>query len=144
MKPTILHFSGHGTVSGQLCFENDSGELKPVSCKAIASLLNAVEHRVEFVVLNCCYSASEASVLSDCTSAIVCMSDAVSDTLAVCFATGFYQAIFAGQSVKNAFAVGRSLVMMELERRDDVLVLVPGARPRLLAGAMIVGSRATN
>jgi hypothetical protein len=143
MKPTILHFSGHGTVSGQLCFENDSGELKPVSCKAIASLLNAVEHRVEFVVLNCCYSASEASVLSDCTSAIVCMSDAVSDTGCL-LCNGFYQAIFAGQSVKNAFAVGRSLVMMELERREDVLVLVPGARPRLLAGAMIVGSRATN
>jgi len=64
VKPAMIHFSGHGTASGQLCFENDSGELKPVSCKAIASLLNAVEHRVEFVVLNCCYSASEASVLS--------------------------------------------------------------------------------
>jgi CHAT domain len=127
MKPTILHFSGHGTIAGKLCFENDSGELKLVSCKAIASLLRAVDHPVEFVVLNCCYSAKEAADLSDCVSGIACMSDTVSDDVAISFATGFYQAVFALESNEDAFAVGKSLVMMEIEGREDVLSLVPGA-----------------
>jgi len=38
VQPRIVHFSGHGLSSGELCFENQSGQMLPIRPVALAAL----------------------------------------------------------------------------------------------------------
>ena len=55
-EPHIVHFSGHGTSNGELCFENELGKIQPVKPDALAALFELVNEQVDCVVLNACYS----------------------------------------------------------------------------------------
>src|SRR5690349_24674779 len=37
-KPNIVHFSGHGTESGEICFEDEDTNSKPIPPAALANL----------------------------------------------------------------------------------------------------------
>ncbi len=53
----IVHFSGHGTASGCLCFENEAGDVVIVRPEAIGRIFAQLPKRLRCVVLNACYSA---------------------------------------------------------------------------------------
>lgn len=42
VAPQIVHFSGHGTSTGELCVENDLGKAQPVAPDALAALFELV------------------------------------------------------------------------------------------------------
>jgi len=56
VNPEIVHFSGHGTSSGALCFENRIGEMHLVEPEALAALFEQFTSKVKCVILNACYS----------------------------------------------------------------------------------------
>jgi len=64
-EPQIIHFSGHGTSAGELCFENESGEVQGVSYDALASLFELVSPQVRCVILNACYSEIQAKAIAE-------------------------------------------------------------------------------
>ena len=45
VEPQIVHFSGHGMNTGELCFENLLGEVQPISPSALAALFELVADR---------------------------------------------------------------------------------------------------
>lgn len=110
-QPAIVHFSGHGD-DGQLIFEDDAGNPKPVPGTALAKALLAHNETVRCVLLNACETARDSQVIADAVGICVGTHEPILDTAAIAFAEGFYVALAYGKSVKAAFEAGRAQVSM--------------------------------
>lgn len=104
--PDILHFSGHGTSTGELCFEDEFGQMHPVEPKALAALLELVAEQVHCVILNACYSDAQAKAIVKYIPFVIGMKREIGDRAAIEFAIGFYKALGANRSVEEAYEFG--------------------------------------
>jgi hypothetical protein len=124
-KPDIVHFSGHGSTSNKLIFEDDSGSSRPVSVRAMSQLFSVLRDNVRCVVLNACYSEEQAQAIAKHVDCVIGMSQAIGDKAAISFAVAFYQALGFGRDVNTAFDSG--CLQIDLEGLDEQDV------PRLIA-----------
>ncbi len=106
IQPQLVHFSGHGTQGGALCFENQTGDIHPVLPEALATLFEQFTDQVHCVVLNACYSEIQAQAIAKHINYVIGMNQAISDKAAISFTIGFYQALGAGRSVEDAYKLG--------------------------------------
>jgi hypothetical protein len=106
IQPEIIHFSCHGTANGELCFENQIGETHPVHPDALAALFEQFAHQVNCVILNACYSETQATAIAKHIKYVIGMNQAIGDNAAISFAIGFYQALGAGRSIEDAYKLG--------------------------------------
>jgi CHAT domain len=107
-EPGIVHFSGHG-YSGGLAVDHAKvarPKGKILTFDILGKAFAAVDVPPRVVVLNACESAGAKKALLPSISAMIVMRDSVSDVAATAFATRFYAAIAAGQSLKSAFKQG--------------------------------------
>lgn len=115
--PAVVHFSGHGTESGELILEGADGTSERFLSKAgLRSLLAAMRGNgdpIPLVVLNACYTAAAAKSLDGEARAVVGWVPSVEDGAAIAFAGGFYASIANGGSVHAAVEAGRALMGME-------------------------------
>lgn len=129
-RAKFLHFSGHGMQgTGQLCLEDEAGQTKPVSAKAIASLIDPLSSDLSCVVLNACYSEAQAKAMLDHVDFVVGMNAAIGDEAAIAYSVGFYQAIFNGESVPTAHNLGCAQIHMTNEGQQMIPTLLE-ARPK--------------
>ena len=112
-EPTIVHFSGHGTSNGELCFENESGKIQPVKPEALAALFDLVSEQVKCVVLNACFSETQAKAIAEHIQYVVGMNQAIGDKAAIAFSIGFYTAIGANRSIQEAYQFGCTQIQLE-------------------------------
>jgi len=106
VDPEIVHFSGHGTSNGALCFENKIGETHLVEPEALAALFEQFTSNVKCVILNACYSIAQAEAIAKNIQYVIGMNQAIGDKAAISFSVGFYQALGAGRSVEEAYKLG--------------------------------------
>jgi hypothetical protein len=106
LQPQIVHFSGHGTSSGALCFENRIGEALPVQPEALGALFEQFANRVTCVFLNACYALTQAEAIAQHIEYVIGMTAEISDRAAIAFAIGFYQALGAGRTIEQAHKLG--------------------------------------
>ena len=106
VEPRIVHFSGHGTTSGALCFEDQAGKTHPIQPEALASLFEQFANQVNCVVLNACYSEIQAKAIARHIDHVIGMNKAIGDKAAISFAIGFYQALGAGRTIEEAYKLG--------------------------------------
>ncbi len=105
-QPQVVHFSGHGAASGELCFENVIGEAYTVGPEALAALFEQFADEVNCVVLNACFSVVQAKAIAKHINYVIGMNRAIGDQAAIAFAIGFYQALGAGRTVEEAYKLG--------------------------------------
>ena len=105
-QPKIVHFSGHGTSTGALCFENQTGKTQLVQPEALAALFEQFSSHVNCVILNACYSETQAKAIAEHLEYVVGMKKAIGDKAAISFAVGFYQALGAGWTIEEAYKLG--------------------------------------
>jgi hypothetical protein len=124
-RPSIVHFSGHGSNEG-VCAEDPIGRSRTVSSAGLVAVFGqpVIRARLKLVVLNACYSAPQAAVLSRLGVAVVGMSSTIDDDTALAFAEGMYMALGQGLSIKEAFGFGCAAITLEGLDADRV--------PRLL------------
>ncbi|MFN6569836.1 MAG: hypothetical protein RMY31_021960 [Dendronalium sp. ChiSLP03b] len=79
VKPQIVHFSGHGTNTGDICLENELGTIQPVPPGALAALFRLVAVHVNCVVLNACYSDIQAEAIVQHISFVIGMKTAIGE-----------------------------------------------------------------
>ena len=103
VEPQIIHFSGHGTNNGALCFEDVVGKTQLVQPDALADLFGLVAEQVNCVILNACYSEVQAKAIVEHIPFVVGMNQAIGDKAAITFAIGFYKALGAGRSFEDAY-----------------------------------------
>lgn len=132
-KPHIIHFSGHGSVAGEIILENDLGQAKSVSTKALSNLFSILKGNIRCVVLNACFSKNQAKAIAKEIDCLIGMSAAIGDKSAITFAGSFYRALGYGESLKSAFDLGCNAV--------DLSGLADDAVPKLLVKRGIDASK---
>lgn len=118
-KPHVIHFSGHGSESGELVFQDDAGGTKLVSSEAIVATIATVADNVSLVVLNSCFTAPQAAAITRHVAFAVGMADSIGDEAARVFAASFYSAIGFGLSVQQAFDQARVALMLDGIPEED-------------------------
>jgi AAA-like domain/TIR domain/CHAT domain len=111
-NPQIVHFSGHGVGNDGLALEDEAGQSQLVSSMALAQLFRLFGS-VECVLLNACYSEVQAEAIHEHIDCVIGMNEAIGDRAAINFAVGFYDALGAGRSYKDAFQFGCSAINLE-------------------------------
>lgn len=105
-RPDIVHFSGHGGITGEIRLADRNGLSCALDVSTLKRLFAVFHDSVRVVVLNACYSAKQARVISRLVDCTVGMSRDITDTAAAAFSSSFYRAIGFGTSVKGAFDQG--------------------------------------
>jgi CHAT domain len=145
-RPEIVHFSGHGigrqgvasardivvaddSSQGGLAFEDEMGHLLQVRGDSLGGLLRHFSNDVKCVVLNACFSDSQAKAIARHIDYVIGMSKAIGDLAAITFAKGFYSAIVAGRSYECAFDLGCNAIELKgiPEHQTPVLTKRQGA-----------------
>lgn len=101
----VVHFSGHGTGTG-LAFEDNSGRMYIPPRDAVAGLLGEFAPPLQCVLLNACYSTSQAKFTSLGAPITIAMEGPISDDGAIIFTGGFYDSIGAGKDIEFSFRQG--------------------------------------
>lgn len=112
-KPQVVHFSGHGSRSGEICLVDANGNPKSVSANAIRALFTTLKDNIRLVVLNACYSKIQAQAIVEVIDCVVGMNTAIGDRAAIIFAASFYRAIGFGRSIQEAFDQGITALLLE-------------------------------
>jgi hypothetical protein len=119
VNPTIIHFSGHGTDTGELVFQNPDGTAKFISQEAIVQAISTVSDKVKLVFFNACFSAIQAKSVVEHIDAAIGMNLSIGDTAACVFASQFYSSIGFGHSLSIAFAQARAALLLEGIKEED-------------------------
>jgi hypothetical protein len=118
VKPHIVHFCGHGAGQEGLVLEDEPGNAKVVTTEALSDLFR-LSSQVECVLLNACYSQSQADEIVNYVDYVIGMNHEVGDAFAIIFAIGFYDALGAGESIEQAFEIGRNAVLWEMSAQEE-------------------------
>lgn len=108
-KPNVIHFSGHGSTTG-IILRSDTGGVHTVDGPQLKRFLRG--RGVELVVLNACYSKSQADCIRRAAKAVIGTTNAVEDEAARLFTAAFYRSIGNGLSVREAFRDGTDAVAL--------------------------------
>ncbi len=121
--PSIVHFVGHGSSPG-LMLEDSNGNPTLVAPYALANLFKLFSDSIECVVLNASYSQSQAEAIAEYIPYVIGIADEISDSAAMSFSTGFYDALAAGRAFTDAFEFGRNALHLEGASQYSVPVLL--------------------
>ena len=129
--PTLVHFSGHGSAESEIILEDDSNLSYPVPVGILSGLFSVLRRSVRCVVLNSCYSEPQARVIAEQIACVIGMSKTISDEAAINFAAFFYHALGYGESIWDAFSLGRlSIDSKGLGEGETPKLLCPYADPK--------------
>jgi len=119
LNPTIVHFSGHGSDSDEIVFQDTGGNTKLVSKEAIVQTMMASSSDLRLVFFNTCYSYNQAEAVTHHIEAAIGMNTSIGDDAARVFSSQFYSAIGFGLSIQKAFDQAKALLMMEGLKEED-------------------------
>ncbi len=123
-KPHIVHFSGHGSEEGEIYLQDSSGMSRPVSEKSLGKLFAVLKDNIRCVVLNACYSRTQADAIAEHIDAVVGMSTAIGDQAAISFSAAFYQALAYGRDLQTAFDLGTIQIDLESIPEEETPQLI--------------------
>lgn len=111
--PDIVHFSAHGSPTGELLFLDDHRNAKPVDEGALQALFTTLKDKIRVVILNACYSQKQARTITKVIDCAIGMQTDITDQAAILFSSTFYQALGFGRSVQEAFEQGKVALQLE-------------------------------
>jgi len=124
-RPSIVHFSGHGSKKGKLIFVDNNGRSSEASISGIRTVFSTLTHPIQCVVLNLCYSQKSAQALSEYCDTVIGMKSLVDDDHARAFSREFYTALAENNSVKKAFDRGVAEMKINECPPGSLPVLIP-------------------
>ncbi len=142
-RPKIVQFSGHGVRSGeihptddgptrhagreiipqdggtegQILLIGEDGKPKVVGKRGLVNLLRLRQDVVQIVVLNACYTSSQAEAIAEFVDCVIGTNRSINDEAARIFTARFYRSLAAGFSVATAFAEAR--IELELQGFEE-------------------------
>jgi hypothetical protein len=119
-RPNILHFSGHGTESSSLVFQ-DGDEL---SSEQLEKTFQSLPFKISVVFLNACYSKHQARSISKYVDYIIGMKKAVSDEAAIIFSSKFYKSLLKNINYKEAYNDAIAYLSYYLESESSIPKLI--------------------
>ncbi|MER3590069.1 MAG: CHAT domain-containing protein, partial [Mastigocladus sp. ERB_26_1] len=111
-KPQIVHFSGHGAGSEGLALEDESGRMQLASTEALTQLFKLFKEKIQCVLLNACYSETQAEAIHQHINYVIGMNKAIGDKAAVAFSEAFYQGLGNELSIEDAYELGKVAIQL--------------------------------
>jgi hypothetical protein len=104
-RPTVVHFSGHGSEEGELLLPDATGRAMAVQPHTVAQLFAelAPEIGIRCVLLNACFSEVLAAAIAPHVDCVIGMRTALMDKAAIRFGGAFYEALGFGHDIPKAF-----------------------------------------
>lgn len=135
-RPQIVHFSGHGGRTGEIMLAAGDGTDRRVGAAALAELFRILRDEIRVVVLNACYSASQAQAIGQHVDYVVSMRAAINDDAATVFAAAFYSALGFRRTVPQSFQQATAALMLHGLPDHDIpeLLVRSGADPDVMVG----------
>jgi CHAT domain-containing protein len=124
IRPSVVHFAGHGEGVGGLCFEDQDGYTHTAEAEPLVKLFHHFKKDLKCIVLNACYSDVQADVLRQEIDYVVGMRSAIEDETATKFAVAFYDAVFAGTDFRTALDLGCTALDLNKLPDSDVPVFL--------------------
>jgi len=112
LKPTVVHFSGHGDQGG-LYFQDTTSLPQVVTTEALEATFGAAGASVQLVVLSACYTEPQAEALIAHVDSVVGTRGSILDVAARSFAVGFYGGLGERASVAAAYKQGCAAISLE-------------------------------
>lgn len=119
-KPNIVHFAGHGGTEG-ICISTDDNKTQLVPVSALKRLFTPLKGIIEVVLLNSCYSAEQAAIISEYGIFVICMKSEIKDEAAVSFAKGMYNGLGEGKAIEAAYNDAMFVFEAENPCHDNVI-----------------------
>lgn len=112
-EPTFVHFSGHGENKGiYISKEDGSKQLMPNA--ALERMFKNLKGITKTVLLNSCYSAEQAKIISTFGIYVIGNNIEVNDKAAISFAKGFYNGLGEGKTVEKAYDDAMIVLLTEI------------------------------
>lgn len=111
-KPNIVHFCGHGSGEEGIAFEDENGQAILVSKEALSGFFELFADTVECVVLNACYSETQAEAIAEHIPHVIGMNKAIGDSAAIEFAVAFYDALGVGKTIEFAYKLACNAIQL--------------------------------
>lgn len=102
-RPHIVHFSGHGSKQHRIILGGLHGRGMMVDQQGLTNVFALYNSHVRLVLLNACFTKSQARSISEVVNYSIGTSRAIGDKVGVAFAGAFYRALGFGWSIRNAF-----------------------------------------
>ncbi|MEZ4680575.1 MAG: CHAT domain-containing protein [Caldilineaceae bacterium] len=119
-QPDIVHFSGHGSETGELLFHSNDGKAHPIRKATLGRLFTLLKGNIRCVVLNACYSETQAAAIAEHIDVVIGMKNKLGDDAARHFAAAFYQGLGFGHTVQAAFEMGcLAIDLANLDEADE-------------------------
>lgn len=123
-KPDIVHFSGHGSSSSEIIFDNGHGQSEYVRPEVLSRTFSLLKKNIKCVVLNACFTELQAQAIAENIDCVIGMSNTISDQSAISFARAFYRAIGYGENLQTAFELGSNEIeLRNLSEQDKPKIL---------------------
>lgn len=113
IHPHVVHFSGHGSSTGNLVLHGANEQPKEVSPDALAFMFRTMKDNVRLVLINACFGDVLAKAVTQHVDCAIGVPNPISDPAAQLFAASFYRALGFGRTVGNAFEQGRASLSLE-------------------------------
>lgn len=124
-RPHIVHFSGHGNKRKRLVLSGPNGHGKAIDQQGLADVLALYNTHVRLVLLNACFTRTQARSISKVIDYSIGMSQAIGDDVSVAFAGAFYRALGFNKSVKEAFESARAeLALTKMPRSRGIELFI--------------------
>jgi len=102
-RPNIVHFCGHGAGEDGVAFEDETGQTRLVSARALSGFFELFADQVECVLLNACYSEIQAEAIAEHINYVIGIRKGIEDAIAIEFAVAFYDALGARETIEFAY-----------------------------------------
>jgi|GEM_PF-3484787 len=133
-RPHVVHFSGHGSDSGNIVVVGKHGNAHPISTKALKALFRTLKDNCRIVILDACYSKAQAHALIRIVDCAIGMDGTIGQAAATMFTASFYRAVGSGRSIQEAFDQGIASLLLENipEEHTPKLFVKKGVNARML------------
>ena len=106
---------------------------QPVSARVLERLFSVLKDNIRCVVLNACYSETQAEAISQHIDTVVGMSTAIGDRAAISFSAAFYQALAYGRDLNTAFELGCLQIDLDnIPESETPKLIAPKANPKAI------------
>lgn len=132
-KPQVLHFSGHGSGTAGLVFENEERETVLLAREGLNRILKARElvAPVRLIVLNACWSIKQARAIAKKGPDTIGMKIDLLDETAKAFAKHFYR-LLVSLTIAGAHEAAIAAIAAKGLPEADSSVFVAGCRNRVV------------
>jgi hypothetical protein len=124
-QPHIVHFSGHGSKKQKIILGGERGRGKTIDQQGLADVFALYSHHVRLVLLNACFTKSQARSLSEVVNYSIGTGKGIGDKVGVAFAGAFYRALGFGQPVRKAFESAKAeLSLTKIPRSGGIELFI--------------------